>query len=116
MSEFLADRLEHSKSKPELNQSLDHIPISTCIYLESKTQKNIKSRAWKLVNLEKLKRFEQYTPKPVSPHTLVQINEYTTSIQEFFQKAINVAVPWARPSQYAKPFWTNVCSEATKNI
>ena len=115
MSEFLANRLEHCKSRPELDQSSDHIPISTRIYLKSEPQKSTKRRAWKLVDLEKLKEFEQYAPKPANPHTPIQIDEYIASIQKFLQQAIDAAVPWARPSQYAKPFWTDACNEATKN-
>ena len=113
--EFLANRLEHCKSRPEVNQLSDHILISTHIYLESESQKSTKRRAWKLVDLEKLKEFEQYAPKPSNPHTPIQIDEYTTSIQTFLQKAIDVAMPWVRPSQYAKPFWTNACNKAIKN-
>ena len=115
MFEFLANRLEHCKSRPELDQSSDHIPISTCIYLKSEPQKSTKRKAWKLLDLEKLKKFKQYALKPANPHTSIQVNEYTTSIQKFLQQAIDAAVPWARPSQYAKPFWTDACNEAIKN-
>lgn len=45
MSEYLAERLEHCKSRPELNQSSDHIPISTRIFLKSEPQTNVKRRA-----------------------------------------------------------------------
>ena len=68
------------------------------------------------MNLKKLKRFEQHALKSVSFHTFTQIDKYIMSIQEFLQKAIDIAVLWARPSQYAKPFWTDACSKAIKNI
>ena len=45
MSEYLVERLKHYKSKPELNQSSDHIPISTRIFLESEPQVNVKRPA-----------------------------------------------------------------------
>lgn len=49
------------------------------------------------------------------PHTSAQIDAYIASIQEFLQKAIDATVSWAKPSLYAKLFWTEACSKATKN-
>ena len=40
MSEYLVERLEHCMTRPELNQSADHVPISTASYsLVSRNQK-----------------------------------------------------------------------------
>ena len=114
MSEYLVERLEHCMSRPELNQSSDHVPISTRILLASEPQPKIKRRAWKLLNLEKLREAERHAPIPESPRTTAEIDAYTESIQNFLQNVINEAVPWAKSSEYAKPFWTEECSIATK--
>ena len=44
MSEYLAERLEHCKSRPDLDHLSGHIPVSTCIFLKSKPQINIKHK------------------------------------------------------------------------
>ena len=93
MSEYLAERLEHCKSKPELNQSLNHISISTHIFLESKPQVNVKRRAWKLLDLEKLRKTKRQAPILAAPHTTAEIDVYTITVQDFLQDIINAAVP-----------------------
>lgn len=45
MSEYVANRLKHCKSRPELNQSSNHIPISTRVLLGSEPQINIERQA-----------------------------------------------------------------------
>ena len=114
MSENLTERLEHCMSRPELNQSSDHIPISTRITLDSEPQTIIERRAWKLLNMEKLREAEKQAPPVTTPRSHAEIDAYTVSIQKFLQGVINAAVPWARPSKYAKPFWNDDCSVITK--
>ena len=114
MSENLTERLEHCMSRPELNQSSAHIPISTRITLDSEPQTIIERRAWKLLNMEKLREAEKQAPPITTPRSHAEIDAYTVSIQKFLQEVINAAVPWARPSKYAKPFWNDDCSVITK--
>lgn len=114
MSKYLAERLEHCKSRPDLDQSSDHSLISTCIFLKNKPRINIKRRAWKLLDLRKLKKVEQHASILKEPHIPAEIYAYTTIIQKFLQDIINAAVPWARLSIYAKLFWTKACTKATK--
>lgn len=47
-------------------------------------------------------------------HTPANIDKYTESVQQFLQSIINQAVPWAKPSIYAKPFWMEACDKAIK--
>ena len=114
MSDDLVARLEHCMSRPELNQSSDHIPISTRITLNSEPQTIVERRAWKRVNMEKLREAEKRAPLPFSPRSPDEIEAYTITIQEFLREVINATVPWARPSKYAKPFWNDECSVITK--
>ena len=69
MSENLTERLEHCMSRPELNQSSDHIPISTRITLDSEPQTIIERRAWKLLNIGKFREAEKQAP-PITTHVL----------------------------------------------
>lgn len=94
MSEYLSKRLEHCMSRPELNQSSNYIPISTCILLDSKQQVNFKHQTWKLLDLEKLREVKRHAPAPVTTfQTLANIDTYTESIQKFLQNVIEAAVP-----------------------
>ena len=114
MSEFLTERLEHCMSRPEMNQSSDHIPISTRILLGSEQLTKVKRRAWKLLNMEKLREAESNAPSVTHPRSAEEIDQYAQTIQEYLQKIIAASVPWARPSEYAKPFWNEECNRATR--
>lgn len=93
MSDYLAERLEHCMAKPELNQSSDHIPISTHILLSSEPQPSIKCRAWKLLDLEKLREAERHALAPITTfHNSIDIDRYTESIQTYLQNIIEAAV------------------------
>ena len=105
MSEYLAERIEHCKTRLDLNQSSDHIPISTRILLGYEIPTPIKRRAWKLLNMEKLREAEQTAPPTSHPRSREEIDEYTHAIQKFLQRVIAASVPWAKPSAHAKPFW-----------
>ena len=89
------DRLEHCMSRPELNQSSDHIPISTRIALNSEVQTIRERRAWKLTNMRKLREAEKTAPPPKTPRSPAEIDAYTVSIQKFLQEVIETSVPWA---------------------
>ena len=114
MSEFLTERLEHCMSRPEMNQSSDHIPISTRILLGSEQLTQVKRRAWKLLNMEKLREAESNAPPVTHPRSAEEIDQYAQTIQEYLQKIIAASVPWARPSEYAKPFWNEECNRAIR--
>ena len=114
MSEYLAEKIEHCKTRPDLNQSSDHIPISTRILLGYEIPTPIKRRAWKLLNMEKLREAEQTAPHTSHPRSREEIDEYTHTIQKFLQRVIAASVPWAKQSAHAKPFWNPECNDATK--
>ena len=101
-------------SRPEMNQSSDHIPISTRILLGSEQLTKVKRRAWKLLNMEKVREAESNAPPVTHPRSTAEIDQYAQKIQEFLQKIITASTPWARPSEYAKPFWNEECNRATR--
>ena len=101
-------------SRPEMNQSSDHIPISTRILLGSEQLTKVKRRKWKLPNMEKLRKAQSNAPPVTHPCSTAEIDQYAQTIQEPPQKIITASVPWARPSEYAKPFWNEECNRATR--
>lgn len=114
MTSGLVDCFKHCKSREDIGQSSDHIPVSTCLYLSSETLPPIKRRAFKLLNIDKLQEIEQNTPPQLELHSHSNIDAYTESIQAYLQNIINAAVPWARPALESKPFWNEECNYATK--
>lgn len=45
-------------------------------------------------------------------NTMEEVDTFTEEVVAAIQQTIEVAVPWARSSEYSKPFWTSDCSEA----
>ena len=116
LSELLAERLEHCKSRLEMDQFSDYIPISTKLQLASKTLSETKRRAFKLLDIDKLKELERQALLPPTLQSVMEIDDYTSCVQEHLQKIIKVAVSWARPCIQAKPFWNDAYNQATKTI
>jgi hypothetical protein len=110
----LADRVIHCNTRPDLNQSSDHIPILTSLTLNSEANIIPPRRAWKSMNWERIRQEELHAPPPVLPRSVAEIDQQVTAIQLFLGRVIDAAVPWARPSEYAKPFWDDECSAITK--
>jgi exonuclease III len=115
MTSHLADRLEHCMTRPDLSQSSDHIPISTRILCGTEPDlPRARRRAWKLIDLEKVKEVAKNAPTLPKPTSAPEIDEYVEKVQKFLQKVMNEAVPWANPSRYAKSFWSKECDDAVK--
>ena len=93
MFKSLAERFEHCKSRPEMNQSSDHIPISTKLQLISETLPEVKRRAFKLLDMDKLKKLEKHAPLPLLLHWTKDIDDYTAQVQRYLQQIIKATVP-----------------------
>ena len=114
MTDGLVEHLEHCKSREDIGQSSDHIPISTRLRLSSETLPPIRRRAFKLLNMGKLREAEQIILPQLELHNHHDIEAYTESIQAYLQNIIETAVPWARPAPESKPFWNQECNNATR--
>lgn len=114
MTRGLVDRLVQCGAAPELNQSSDHIPVVTCLTLESELMVKPRRKAWKLIDMDKLRAAQRGAPVIRYPTTKAEVDHQLKAVKAFLQGVIAVAVPWAKPSNYAKPFWSNACSEAVK--
>jgi hypothetical protein len=115
MTSHLVDRLEHCMTRPDLSQSSDHIPIFTRILcgIESDLPRAHR-RAWKLIDLEKVKEVAKNALTLSKSISALEIDEYVEKVQKFLQKVMNEAVFWANLSRYAKSFWSKKCDDAVK--
>ena len=83
MTDGLVEHLEHCKSKEDIGQSSDHIPILTSLCLSSKTLSSIRQKAFKLLNMDKLQETKQIILSQLEPHNHNSIDTYTKSIQVY---------------------------------
>ena len=86
MTEDLTERLEHCTTVPEMNQDSDHIPISTRLWLSCEPLTKLPRKAWKLLNMDKVKEIEKRTPAPRMPHSIEEIDQYTKEIQDYLKE------------------------------
>ena len=114
MTSELAERLEHCKSREDIGQSSDHIPILTRLRLSSEILPPVRRRAFKFLNMDKLQEAAQITPSSLELRSHDDIETYTESVQAYLQNIIEAAVPWARPTPESKPFWNEQCNNATR--
>jgi hypothetical protein len=117
MTSHLIDRLKHCTTRFDLNQSSNHMSISTCILCEIESNSSwISRRTWKLIDLKKIKEAEKNASTLSRSSTTREIDEYVCEIQKFWQSMMKKIVFWAIFSRYVKFFWIKECDGAVKNI
>lgn len=114
-SEWTASRTLYCGVRKDLHHGSDHLPVETTLSLRTTTVRQAKRRLWKELDHELLKATLKDTlPRPYKLYNRNEIDAYVSEIHNTIQKAIEKSVPWARPSQRAKIFWTPQCSEAVE--
>jgi hypothetical protein len=113
---YLADRIKHCMIKSNMNQSSNHISIFTRILLEidSNLVRFVKRRAWKLLDINKLRKIEKEIFFLRQSRSAAEVDVYIEKIQSFLQKIIDAIVSWTIFSRYVKFFWNKNCDEITK--
>lgn len=105
----------------ELEASSDHIPISTQLIVQASSEDEVKPcPQWKKADWDefnvrldaKLMELKEYN-FDLDSHEA--IDQRVSSITKTIQKIIQEIIPIAKPSKFAKPYWTNQCSEAVKD-
>lgn len=114
LSAELIPKLEYCKTISELEQSLDHISMSTKLLLQCKATMIQPCRAWKMMDMKKLKKVLKQAPVPQALQTIANINTEIEKIQSFLCKVVDETIPWAKPSDWAKLFWDRKCDSAIK--
>lgn len=115
LSTRLATKVKHCKTRPEIGQSSDHIPVSTKLLLECKAATICPRQAWKMIDMEKLKNLLKQAPQPQYPQNIANINTAVKKVQDFLCHIVDQTVPWAKPSDWSKPFWSKECNTTMEN-
>ncbi len=117
MTTHLIDKLEHCTTRSDLNQSSNHISISIRILCEIESNSSrISRRAWKSIDLKKIKEAEKNASTLSRSSSTREIDEYVCEVQKFLQSMMKKIVFWAILSRYAKFFWIKECDDAVRNI
>jgi hypothetical protein len=116
MTSFLTNRLEHCIFRSNMRQSLDHVSIFIRILLDidSNSTSTSRRRAWKLLDMKKLKETEKKVFSIRSLEDVAEIDDYVREIQKFLRTIIDAFVSWAHFNRYAKSFSNSNCDEITK--
>ena len=105
MSNVLINKVEHCKTKSEINQLFDHISIFTKLLLRIVTTSIIFRKLWKSINVEKIKEMKKKISSIKNSNTKNQINESIKKLQNYLIEIINKTVSWAKTSSESKSFW-----------
>lgn len=93
-----------------MDQSSDHLPISTKLFLQCKPATVQPRRAWKMMDMEKLKEVLENAPLLQAPRSVAEIDVEVENVQAFLCTVIDCTVPWAKFSEWSKPFWNTECN------
>jgi hypothetical protein len=116
MTTYLTKRLKHCMTRFNLDQSSNHILISTKILCDTKSNSSrIARRAWKFIDLNKIKKAMKHTLTLQSLITIREINICVNEIQKFLRSIVEIIVSWTIFNRHVKSFWNNQCSAAIKD-
>jgi hypothetical protein len=116
MTTHLAKRLKHCMTRFDLDQSSNHIFISTKILCDTKSNSSrIARRAWKLIDLNKIKKAMKHALTLQSSITVREIDFCVNKIQKFLRSIVEMIVSWAIFSRHVKSFWNEQYSAAIKD-
>jgi ABC-type uncharacterized transport system substrate-binding protein len=105
MTTHLAKRLEHCMTRSGLDQSSNHIFISTKVLCDTKSNfLRIARRAWKLIDLNKIKKAMKHALTLQSSITVREIDICVNEIQKFLRSIVEIIVSWAIFSRHVKSF------------
>jgi hypothetical protein len=116
MTIHLAKKLKHCMTRFDFDQSSNHIFISTKILCDTKSNSSrIARRAWKFIDLNKIKKTMKHAFTLQSSITVREIDICVNEIQKFLRSIVEIIVSWAIFNRHVKSFWNDQCSAAIKN-
>ncbi len=81
MTTHLIDRLKHCTTRSDLNQSSNHVSISIRIFCEIESNSSrISRRAWKSIDLKKIKKAEKNASTLSRSSSIREIDEYVCEV------------------------------------
>ena len=120
LSKELEDLVTNCQPASELEASSDHIPISTQLTIQPNIEDEPKlSPQWKKADWDEFNKLLAIKLLELKAEDLCldsqeAVDQRVTSITNVIQKIIQETIPKAKPSKFAKPYWTDQCSEAVK--
>ena len=118
VSEGLAGSMLRCGVDEELENSSDHLPIGTSLYLQACEEAAPRRRRfWKRLDEEKFKnsmRDQRLESLVVKTRRWIAIDEYINRMLQTIQTAVEDSTPWANPSMMAKAYWSSECSAAVQ--
>jgi len=118
-TEALQDSILSCDVAHGLEQSSDHLPISTEFEWDNAPipQAKRQRRAWKKLDETKFmnsfsESAETLTALPLTTHE--DTNNYAEALTHAINVAIEASTPWSRLSEHSKSFWTPECEQAVK--
>jgi len=98
-----------------LEYGSDHFPICTSMLTATLQKADNKRRQWKRANWEALKKHITETLKAYTgPKTRQEIDVNIIAATKAIQEAVDLHVPWAKPSPRANPAWSKEVEELVK--
>lgn len=120
-AQSLADRFIACEVAPKVHADSDHLPIRTILDFSPQIAQPPKRRNWKAMDAAKLREFVADNLDTYSHWHTLRTNPSPSAIDaaagflnEVIQRAIQHAVPWARPSTWANPNFTPECRDMVK--
>ena len=114
MSDSLMLDVKHCMIKSNMSQFSNHISVSTKLQLICERILFSRKRAWKLIDMKKIRNEKWRASISSSLNIVKKIDAYTKKIQTFLNKMIDTAVSWAKSCMKTKSFWNSKCDRETK--
>jgi hypothetical protein len=116
MTIHLMKKLKNCMTRFDFDQSSNHIFISTKILCDTKSNSSrIARRAWKLIDLNKIKKTMNHALILQFSITIREIDICVNEIQKFLRSIVEIIVSWTIFNRHVKSFWNEQCSAAIKN-
>jgi hypothetical protein len=106
MTIHLTKKLKHCMTRFDLDQSSNHILISIKIFCDTKSNlSRIARRAWKLIDLNKIKKTMKHALTLQFSITIREIDICVNKIQKFLRSIVEIIVSWTILNRHVKWFW-----------
>ncbi|KAJ5393042.1 hypothetical protein N7465_012016 [Penicillium sp. CMV-2018d] len=98
-----------------IDHGSDHYPVVTTIDIETPPHKPPKRRNWKATDDKALIDFiTTHIHRPSNLTTADEVEAACQALIETVNRAVKISTPWAIPSQWANPSFTQECQDAVK--
>lgn len=114
MDPILQNKVVECQVRQDLDHGSDHLPIFTEIALAPVEAPLRQQRSWKRMDLEVVEAGVQDLRLPTQLDSKEAIDQYTKYLTSFTQGLIEKAVPWAKPSEKAVPWWNLEIGQAVQ--